>query len=252
MERASLIERITDLVVQELRRREAGTAPASPPPPRRRLLVCPAPGVPAAREEPVWQALRSAGGEVEWWALEWPGYPGERLARALAGQPIRVVQPPACWEEMVTRVEAVLLPFLPLALLARLALLLADHPPVAAAVAGLIQGVPVLAGSSEVDRLTRHSARLPAGLLRVVRQHVGTLQDMGVRLVDSAGLAEAAAGGVKAGHPGRSRGRDVLTQEDLLAAVRSGVGAVEVAPGTIVTPLAQETARRLGIEVRYR
>ena len=49
-----------------------------------------------------------------------------------------------------------------------------------------------------------------------------------------------------------SGGRDVVTNEDVLAAAQAGLSVLEVASGSIVTALARETANRNGIEVRFR
>lgn len=256
MDHDSLIAMITERVVEELVRSAAGGArptPAIPSQalvsPGRRVLLCGAPG--AAAETPAWQALRSLDG-VRWVGVDWPGYPASRIAKGLGRCPDEVVSPPEVWDDLVRSVEAVVLPFATLDVLARTALLLVDSPPVAAAVAALIQGVPVLAGGDEAERLTRHSSRIPGGILSVVQGHVRTVQGMGMRLEPPARIATRLSQGVACLAGSVSGGRDVVTNEDVLAAVQAGQKVLEVATGSIVTALARETANRNGVEVRFR
>lgn len=258
MDRATLVAMITERVVEELVRSAAGgggaTAPSPPPrepgrPSGRRALLCGAPG--SASEAAAWDALRSVEG-VRWVAVDWPGYPVARLERGLGRVPDQVVPAPEVWDDLVGSVEAVVVPFGPLDLLARTALLLADCPPVAAAVAAVVQGVPVFMGRDDSERLTRHSARIPGGLLAVVQQHVRAVQSLGVRLEAPARIAAELSGGRVRSVASASSGRDVVTNEDVMAAVAAGLKVLEVTRGSIVTSLAHETASRNGIEVRFR
>ncbi len=258
MDHDSLVALITERVVEVLAQSAVGGAPSAPTQevrtqapvsPGRRVLLCGAPG--AAAESPAWQALRSVAG-VRWVGVDWPGYPVDRITQGLGRCPDEVVPPPEVWDDLVRSVEAVVLPFAPLDVLARTALLLVDSPPAAAVVAGLIQGVPVLAGGDDAERLTRHSSRIPGGILGVVQGHVRTIQGMGLRLEPPAQIATHLAQGVSRLAGSASGGRDVVTNEDVLAAAQAGLSVLEVASGSIVTALARETANRNGIEVRFR
>ncbi len=55
-------------------------------------------------------------------------------------------------------------------------------------------------------------------------------------------------------HPtaGQGRGRSVLTHGDVETLLRGGARTIEVAPGTIVTPLARDTAGAAGVEIVVR
>ncbi len=254
MDQNSLVALITERVVEELVRAAAGggtsgAAQPDPSAPGRRVLLCGAPG--AAAEASAWSPLRAVAG-VRWVAVDWPGYPAARIVKGLGRVPDEVVPPPEVWDDLVHSVEAVVLPCAPLDVLARTALLLVDYPPAAAVVSALIQGVPVLAGGDDAERLTRHSSRIPGGLLAVVQGHVRTVQGMGLRLEPPARIAAELTGGVTRSANSVSGGRDVVTNEDVLAALQAGKKVLEVAPGSIVTALARETAARGGIEVRFR
>ncbi|MEW6277739.1 MAG: hypothetical protein AB1758_03875 [Candidatus Eremiobacterota bacterium] len=245
----SLIDSITELVLRELAAGSAPKAsqPGAPGPPGRQVLLCPASGTEAS--EPVWRALRQVEG-VSWQVLVDPAASPSNLEARLAGRPWRPATGPL--DDVVQRVEAVVLPSLTLDLLPRLAILLGDRPPVQAAVAALVQGTPVLAAPEEVDRFRRHAARMPAGLVAVVSQHLRTVEGLGVRLLEAGALARELAQPGALPAATASRGRDVVTREDVLSAARAGVKVFEVASGAIVTPLARETARENGIEVRQR
>lgn len=240
----ALIESITELVLAELAREHP--APFAPEKLRgRKLLLCPAPGTDLSG--PVYEALRQV--EANWLVAVWAGFAPAQVDAALGGRPWRPAQ--GAPDDLVRSVQAVVIPSLTLELLPRLAILLGDIPPVQMAVAGLVQGVPVLAASEEPDRFRRHAARLPSGLVAVIQQHLRTVEGLGVRLLPAQALAQELSGQSVAA-PTQSRGRDVITQEDLLQAVQAGTKVFEIAPGAIVTPLALETARIRGIEVRYR
>lgn len=240
----ALIESITELVLAELSREHPLPVASQPAERKRKLLLCPVPG--GELSAPVWEALR--GLDVAWSVAVWPGFPASAVDASLGHKPWSPAT--GAPDDLVHQFEAVVLPVLNLDLLPRLALLLGDTPPVQLAVAALVQGVPVLAAPEEVDRFRRHAARLPAGLLAVVQQHLRAIEALGVRLLPARALAQELSGSLAVGSA--SRGRDVITQEDLLAAVQAGQQLFEVASGAIVTPLALETARQRGIEVRYR
>lgn len=233
----ALIESITELVLAELQ------APQKPDLPGRKLLLCPARGTDLSG--PVYDALRKL--DVGWLVTVWPGFDEAQVNRALGGRPWRPAS--GSPDDLVRSVQAVILPSLTLELLPRLAILLGDLPPVQMAIAGLVQGVPVLAASEEADRFQRHAARLPSKLCGVVQQHLQTVQHLGVQLYPAEALVQQLT------HPQAQaaprQGRDVITEEDLLRAVQAGQKVFEVSPGAIVTPLARETARVRGIEVRH-
>ena len=75
---------------------------------------------------------------------------------------------------------------------------------------------------------------------------------MGVTFLGAGELAGALAGPGAASVTSTSTGRDVVTLEDLEAVRRRGQKVLEVSAGAIVTPLARQAAREMGIEVKTR
>lgn len=256
MNHDSLIALITERVVEELlgqargSSQAAGSAQPGPPGAGPEVLLCGAPG--SAASAPAWEALREVSG-VRWVGVDWPGFPAERLERALGGGLHRVVAPPEVWEDLVASAAAVVLPVTPLAELSRVASLLSDSPPAGLVIGALVQGVPVWAGNGDVERLVRHSGRIPSGLVGRVQELSRAVSGLGVRLEAPALIARSLAGGAGVERsPSSGGGRDVITNEEILAALRDGRKVLELAPGALVTPLARETAARHGIEVRVR
>jgi hypothetical protein len=235
---ASLVELVTELVLAELARsNEAPMAPPSAPQAggegRRLLLAC----APASGKEPIWAALQTSG-------LNWTG----------VGQPCpavkaKWVEAPRLWDEFVHGFEALVVPVLPLAVISRVALLLSDCPVSSSIVSAICQGVPVLACAHEVDALKRSSGRLPGPFLSLFHQHLRTLEGMGVQLLEQEALL--ARLGQRQAKAAPARGRDVITLEDLEAAMKAGQTYLQVLPGSIVTPLAREKATQMNIEIRF-
>ena len=242
---ASLIQLVTDLVMAEMSRGE-GVKPSPPveaAPRGRRLLLVPAPSVQA--EEALWTGLRELPG------VSWTGVRVNGVCEKRIGDWLRWVDPPAVWDELVHSMEAVVLPVFRLEVISRTALLLSDVPASAAAVAGVMQGVPVLASAFEVDQLKRASGRLPGPFLSLFHQHLRSVEGMGIEVLESAALVARLGRKVAAPVSSARGGRDVVTVSDLEAAARAGQKVLQLTPGTIVTPLARDVAVKMGIEVRF-
>ncbi len=252
---ASLIQLITDLVMAEVSRSEGAqpSAPAQAAPSGeqarggRRLLLVPAPA-PFASMEPLLSSLREVPG-VTWTAVRVAGVCEKRVSAALGVA--RWVDAPLLWDELVHSMEAVVLPVMRLEILSRVANLLSDVPASAAAVSGVMQGVPVMASSLEVDNLKRSSGRLPGPFLSLFHQHLRTVEGMGVQVLENEALVRRLGARVAAPATAAGKGRDVITVSDLEAAARAGQKVLQIVPGTIVTPLARDMAARMGIEVTY-
>lgn len=184
--------------------------------------------------------------------------PASRVAGVLGdvGGALRVLErPPSAWHELVRDSRAVIVPNLTVHAAAGIALLAGLEPCAAAAIQALIEGRPVLAGCEEVNFLTMNAAHLAKPFLDVLRGHLNTVQSLGVRLVEMKTLGEEVAGRLrthKGGAAGEGRGRNVLTKDDVETLLRSGARAIEVANGTIVTPLARDEATAAGVEIVFR
>jgi len=239
---ASLVELITNLVLAELGKEQVPSAAPLQGSDRFQWLMAP---VRASQGDDVYQKIHPHP-QVAWTAIRSSSFPEAGLAG------VHWRDTPYLWEDVVSKVHGVVLPVVRLEHLARIATLLSECSVSALALAGIAQGKPVLASSFEVERLKRSSGRLPGPFLSAFHQHLRTVESFGVKFLDSAtlqrSLVQNQAVTVTASMSG---GRDVLTAEDLEAAVRSGQKVLQLAPGTIVTPLARERASQLNLEVRF-
>lgn len=254
MDQNSLVALVTQLVMEELAKPGSISAEAvddglPQPEPGKRVLLIGAPG--SACEQAAWDALSHLT-DVHWLVVDWPQYPAARVVASLKPKHYEVVTPPELWDDMVRSVDAVMIPFAPMDILAKLALLMVDVPPVAAAVAAIVQGINVLVGSDDCERLSRFSARIPRAVISVAQEHGRTVASLGVKFDTPTQLLGQMTGGVAHIAAGSSGGRDVVTNEDVMAAVQAGCKVLDVTTGSIVTSLASETAKQYGIEVRFR
>ena len=258
MDRNQLVTMVTQLVLEELSKPNAGggdlavaedSKPVSPP--SRRVLICGAPG--SSCEKVAWDALHLID-DVHFLFVDWQGYPWERFPQKGWGdRSLEIVEPPEIWDDLVHSVDAVIVPFAPLDVMGKIARLIVDVPPVAMAVSALIQGTPLYVGGDDTARWSRHSARIPRAVISVVQEQVRTVQSMGA-LVDTPSqiVAELVGGVARLASSKGAGGRDVVTNEDVVAVIEAGHKVLEVMHGSIITSLARETAARNGIEVRFR
>lgn len=258
MDRDKLVAMVTQLVLDELSKSEAGVGASASSetgditaPPQRKVIVCGAPG--SVCEKSAWEALRLLTG-THYIFIDWLGYPWERAPKnGWGAQKCEIMSPPELWDDLVHSADAVILPFAPMDIMAKVAQLIVDTPPVALAVAGLIQGTPVFIGSDDADRWSRHASRIPRALIAVVQEHVRTVQSMGAVVDTPSQIVAQLLGGVACLSPNKGAGgRDVVTNEDVLAVIQANNKVLEVMPGSIITSLARETAAKFGIEVRFR
>ncbi len=264
---ASLIQLITDLVVAELGSGSpsggigpgvnpgtSGSAIFSPVvqpscngpiPPGRKVLVCATPA-PVDGLVATWEALKAVEN------ITWVVVPGCNRSESPAVNlsPLYTRAAPAVWDELVSQVEAVVLPALTLEVLSKSSLLIPDVPAVAACLQALSSGVPVYASSFEVEKLKRSTGRMPGGFQTAYFGHLRTVESLGFQVLEASQIAQRLGGKAKV-LATAARGRDVLTVEDVEAFARSGSKVLRVAPGTIVTPLARDVAQSMGIEVSW-
>jgi hypothetical protein len=166
-----------------------------------------------------------------------------------------VEKPPPSWDALVRDSRVLLVPNISLNALSGISLLAGLEPCAQAAVQAFIEGRPVVAGCEDINFLTMNAAHLAKPFLEILRQRVSAVQSLGVRLVEMKQLGAEVGKlcGSKASLNGSAgRGRNVLTREDVETLLRAGHRSIEVAGGTIVTPLALEVAKSAGIVIEIR
>ena len=246
-----LIEVVTDLVLAEL----DGQTEAAPKPdpvaqeagkPGTRILVCPGP---EDVDGEFWKALCAAS--VTPSVLVWTGFRADQLSAPCAGWKLETRA--ARLEKVVSAYKAVVLLGSDLSVLSAIGNLgCGGSPPASAAVAALASGVPVFLDNGRYESLRRHSARLASGFVRRFEEFHRLVSSFGVEFGGAGRLPDFLAGlgaSTTATAASRSGGRSVVTVEVVQAVKDSGGKRMEVAIGSIVTPLAAQRAAEWGIEM---
>lgn len=249
-----LVEAITELVVKELS--DSATAPAAVQPVTAHkqaglpVLVVAGPEVPQDR---LWAPLLEASNLARS-VLVWSGGRQDQLPAGCSGWKIEARS--GQWGRLVSGYKAVVLLGAELSVLGSMANLGGDGlVPAGVAVAALAAGKPVFVDDHFYEQFRRHCSRLPAGLVRRFEEFYRVACSFGVEMGTARELA-AFLGSLGTSSGGssplaKSGGRDVVTVEDVEAVRHSGVSRMQVALGTIVTPLAAQKAAEWGIEVSY-
>lgn len=127
--------------------------------------------------------------------------------------------------------------------------------PAGVALAALASGKPVFLDDNVFESFRRHSSRLSSGLVRRFEELYRIVQSFGVETGSAEQLSTFLRGlnsqGESVATAPRSAGRDVVTVEDVEAVRRSGGNRMQIALGSIVTPLASQKASEWGIEVSF-
>jgi hypothetical protein len=246
-----LIEVVTDLVLAEL----DGHTEAAPKPdpfveetakPSTRILVCPGP---EEVDDEFWKTLCDAS--VSPSVLVWTGFRADQLAAPCSGWKLETRT--ARLDKVVSGYKGVVLLGSDLAVLSAIGNLgCGGSPPASAAVAALASGVPVFLDNGRYEFMRRHSSRLAAGFVRRFEEFHRLVSSFGVEFGGAGRLSEflASLGApAAASAASRSGGRSVVTVEDVEAVRTSGCKRMELAIGTIVTPLAAQRAAEWGIEM---
>lgn len=145
--------------------------------------------------------------------------------------------------------DAVFIPVLSLSLLSRLVQLDTGQPFVRMIVESLCAGKPVgaltLGAEPEHYRWGEQGLAQASPLLKeTMRGMLSTLAGYGIKL-----LSPADAGSWLPSSHAVPPKKQVLTEEDILAALKLGSTAIRLRGPAVITPLARDTARQYGIEI---
>lgn len=253
MDLQALVDEITELVIAQLGRVSHSAGPGSSGLPQTLIVM----GDGERGAELLSTHIRASiasGGRVA--IVPSASWPRARIAHvATPDGRVRVVDAPPAWGALVTESRVVLVPNLAMSELSAVTRLLHLTPASGALLAALVEGRAALAGGDDIHLYAAHAARLPKALVEAARACAARAAAMGVKVMEAKRLADEIL--VAASPPSPANGtlsgaRDVLTRDDVEAMLRSGVATIEVAAGTIVTPLALEVARAAGADIVVR
>ncbi len=259
----SLVEAITELVLDELRREALPKEAAEPPseslrpkaqePNRAKLLLAPG----SDPVDPAWWKVLSEAQTCRPVVYVWNGFRQDHLPAEVRGErkwPLEART--SRWSEIVSGYEGVCLLGIDLPLLGSLSQLGAGGlPPACLAISAVASGLPVFLDGGVRERWLRHSSRLPSSFVRQLEEAWRTVASYGVMTggkQEFEGFLRSLSGPAQtSATPTRVGSRDVVTVEDVEAARRIGVGKMSVSFGAIVTPLARQRAEEWGMEVEF-
>jgi len=254
-----LIELITQKVMEQIGKKTSESRPApdifesitSMPPEKKILLVVDRAG---KEEEEAFRQIRQLGKfNFEWTVLHTPEASPSRTREQTSGVRCKFIEnPPIIFDDFVRGFDLVVIPFFSLTAVSRVATLMADNLISSIIFAALREEKQIIAGADQINFYNFYSAIMPKTFLEVLREHLRIVQGFGMKIVEAKGLGSEIelilrSGGITSRS---SNVRPVITKEDILIAQRSGNNYLEFPRGTIITPLARETADAAGIEIR--
>ena len=247
MDYNELVEQITRLVMEEVERtsRAAGTAPS---PGGEKVLVLVDPGM--EEFEPFFSGLAREGTPGTRYTLVMPREL-EESARAGAGLfPYDIVADPprSSYKALLGGTDRVVIPHLSVTALNKLANLIGDEPVAGIAMEALLQGVAVTACTDYVHGLNFGDSSPSQKVFALIRRSLETIREMGVSTVQMGKIGAEMTKTVQ--KPVSGGKRHVVTNEDVFVAADQKQKILNFPRGTIVTPLAWDTAKSLDIEIR--
>ncbi len=257
---AEIVELITRKVMEALEGAETVPLPEQPPEPavaappqfasgKKILMVV---DRPSQEEEEAFNQIRRLGeSNVSWSVLPVKEADPEKTGKRLAGQRFNLIEKlPEGPDEFIRAFDAIFIPFFSLTACSKTALLIEDHTVPAVIFSALREEKPVIAGADTLNSFLFYSAALPKTFLDVLREHRAAVEGFGVVMAEARAFSSAFRELFNGKMPGLNRTKPVITRDDVLVSHRSGTRILEFPRGTIVTPLAWETAGSLGLEIR--
>ncbi len=200
--------------------------------------------------EESWEHFRALSHyPIEWTALACEELPAPLLQKELAGLKLAIMESlPPSWKTMVRSADLVVIPVLTMTLSSKVAHLIGDETSSRLVIQALIEKKPVIAGMEELTFLTRHSAQLPKPLITLMNAHGEAVKSMGIKEIQLHAIEQEVGRLIGAARQA-GRGNNVITRADIEAALMEGRKTLELARGTIVTPLAREWAEKMNLEI---
>jgi hypothetical protein len=153
------------------------------------------------------------------------------------------------FKSIIKGAEQVIIPGLSVTSLSKIAGLIGDESVSGIAIKSLLDGIPVIACTDSIHSLKFSDCERPKKLLAMIRANLTTLEDMGVQITQLEKLP-GIIGERKPVDPDMSFGvKNVVTNEDVMIAANQKLKVLNFPRGTIVTPLARDTAKNMGIEI---
>lgn len=252
MNRDQLIEEITRLVMEELGK--AGRSVSAPTAPgqdaqNRRILIL----LDDEMEEPLslFDVLGKTAGSLPRFSVYVPEGIRAVIDSAVISLPLTFLNKIGRGEygRIVRPFESVILPHLSVTSLTKMANLIGDEVLPGVAISALLAGKPVTVCTDNIQALKFEGLNSHSRLMNMIRLNLKTLEELGFRPAQIADLPD-----VLREEPAKltaplTGAKCVITREDVMTATARKEKVLNFPRGTIVTPLAHETAKTLGISI---
>lgn len=150
---------------------------------------------------------------------------------------------------LVEKMDRVVIPFLSITSLSKIVGMTGDEPVPGLCLHALTLGKPVSVCTDGIHALSYAGIKNESKLMSIIRSNLKVLEEMGVETVQINKLKENI--GIKLPEASQTTVgmKNVVTKDDVTIAFDQGHKSLNFPRGTIVTPLARETAANLGMEI---
>jgi len=246
----SIVEQITKLVMEELEKMSSGSPANTGSGEKNRVLVL----LDEETEDPA--SVIDVLAKVETGSPDYHIYIPDEIAeqvKSCAGflkyKPVTGIKR-SSYNRIISNMDKVILPFLSIPALTKIANLIADDPISGLSIKALLMDKPLLVCTDNIHNLKYSGARTESKIMSLINANLKTLEELGAKTIQLKSLP-----GMMVEQPSQEVTtdvgvRNVVTKEDILVAADQKLKLLNFPRKTIVTPLARETARAMGIEIR--
>ena len=153
------------------------------------------------------------------------------------------------FKTVVAGVDRVVIPFVSVTSLTKTANLIGDEPVPGLCIKALMEGKPVTVCTDGIHSLGYSGLKTDSKIMNMIQANLKTLEELGIETVQINKLKENI--GIKPEEPVQAAVgvKNVVTNDDVMIAYNQGQKVLNFPRGTIITPLARETAEAMGMEI---
>lgn len=157
---------------------------------------------------------------------------------------------PDNYEAISSAADWVIIPHISINSLTKCSRLIGDEPLPGIFIHALIKGVPVTVCDDYIQSLNHGDRPAPKKVLSTIKAGLTAIEEFGVKITRLKSVEKAVVKNNKgAGAINDIGHKNVVTNEDVMIAAGQKQKVLNFPKGAIITPLAMETAKQLGIEI---
>jgi hypothetical protein len=179
----------------------------------------------------------------------------EKLSSVTSGSQILTETPPEQVLSLVQKQDAILIPTLSRTTAIKLASSITDTLVTDLLFTALVNKKPIIAARNGADPMLANCPRcgtpdMAPAMIQTIHIELDKLIQYGIRLVLVDDLADETIS-ILESTPRKEPDKKIITEYDIKSAVNHGDKKLRVRRGSIVTPLATDTAKELGLEIEF-